>query len=217
MESERAKKLTGEKEGAFIRVHLCLSVVSIRSVGGCGASGGLRAGDFAIGFRAPVAIELPGGAHLVDFVQVQLSNKQLVFIAAGLRDDLPARVAEVALAVELADFPRPLVADAVDGGDEVAVGHRMRGLLELPQIFGEARDGCGRVINNLRSVESQNPRALGEVAVVANIKTHARGTGRKKRVNPNVPRGIKNFSQNRDGRPGDGGFGPFRVMAGRRA
>src|SRR2546425_6509325 len=144
MESERAEKLTGEKEGVFIRVHLCLSVVSIRSVRGCGASGGLRAGDFAIGFRAPVAIELPGGAHLVDFVQVQLSNKQLVFIAAGLRDDLPARVAEVALAVELADFPRPLVADAVDGGDEVAVGHRMRGLLKLPQIFGEARDGCGR-------------------------------------------------------------------------
>src|SRR3989442_7906829 len=193
MESERAKKLTGEKEGAFIRVHLCLAVFSIRSVGGCGASGGLRAGDFAIGFRAPVAIELPGGAHLVDFVQVQLSNKQLVFIAAGLRDNLPARVAEVALAVELADFPRPLVADAVDGGDEVAVGHRMRGLFELPEIFGEARDGRGRVINNLRSVESQNPRALGEVAVAAKINPHSPVTARTKRVTPSSPRGTKYF------------------------
>src|SRR3989449_9478008 len=175
MESERAEKLTGEKEGVFIRVHLCLSVVSIRSVGGCGASGGLRAGDFAIGFRAPIAIELPGGAHLVDFVQVQLSDEQLVFIAAGLRDDLPARVAEVALAVELADFPRPLVPDAVDGGDEIAVGHRVRGLLELPQMFGEARDGCGRVINNLRAVQSQNPRALREMAGGDSIKTDTPG------------------------------------------
>src|SRR3989442_1973766 len=148
----------------------------------CDLSGGLRAGDFAIGFRAPVAIELPGGAHLVDFVQVQLSDEQLVFIAAGLRDDLPARVAEVALAVELADFPRPLVPDAVDGGDEIAVGHRVRGLLELPQIFGEARDGRGRVINNLRAVESQNPRALREMAGVAEINSHERANGRKNRI-----------------------------------
>src|SRR3989442_15075114 len=188
MESERAKKLTGEKEGAFIRVHLCLAVFSIRSVGGCGASGGLRAGDFAIGFRAPVAIELPGGAHLVDSVQVQLSNKQLVFIEAGLRDDLPARVAEVALSVELADFPRPLVADAVDGGDEVAVGHGVRGLFELPEIFGQAGDGCGRVINNLRAVQSQNPRALGEVAGRGRKKTPPRATGGTKREARKAPR-----------------------------
>src|SRR5437879_8790175 len=162
-------------EAALCRVVCC-----------CDLSCGLRAGDFAIGFRAPVAIELPGGAHLVDFVQVQLSNKQLVFIAAGLRDDLPARVAEVALAVELADFPRPLVADAVDGGDEVAVGHGVRGLLELPEIFGQAGDGCGRVINNLRAVQSQNPRALGEVAVVADINYDTRVTGPKDRIAPST-------------------------------
>src|SRR5207245_9953723 len=92
---------------------------------------------------------------------------------------LPPRHSQCARAEELGDYPRPLVADAVDGGDELSVGHGVRGLFELPEIFGQAGDGCGRVINNLRAVQSQNPRALGEVAVVADINSDARVTGRK--------------------------------------
>src|SRR5690349_22747316 len=41
-------------------------------------------------------------------------SDQLVLVAAALRDELPARVNEVRLAVELADVPRRLGADAVE-------------------------------------------------------------------------------------------------------
>ena len=51
-------------------------------------------------------------------------------------EDLAARVAEVGLAVELADLPGALDADAIDGPHEVLVGDRVGRLLELPEIFG---------------------------------------------------------------------------------
>src|SRR5437660_4524653 len=62
-------------------------------------------------------------------------------------------------------------------------------------MFGEARDGCGRVINNLRAVQSQNPRALGEMAVVADINSDTRVTGRKDGIARIARREIKFFPE----------------------
>src|SRR5688572_6622988 len=116
---------------------------------------------------ATVAEELPCVAHLAYLVEVQVGDDEGVLVARRLGDDLAARVAEVALAVELADVPRLLVADAVDGADEVAVGDGVRGLFELPEVFREARDRGRGVEDYLGAVQTQSARALGEVAVVA--------------------------------------------------
>ena len=65
-------------------------------------------GDRAVAFRPAVAEELP---HLTDFrdhVEIEIRDDHFVFIPAGLRDDLAAGIAEVALAVKLADAPRLL-------------------------------------------------------------------------------------------------------------
>ena len=71
----------------------------------CADAGGLRARDFAVGFRAAIAIELPGRAHFLDFIEIEIGDEQFVLVAAGLRDDFAARIAEITLAVKFADFP----------------------------------------------------------------------------------------------------------------
>ena len=92
----------------------------------------------------------------------------------AVREDLPARIAEVALPVELADVPRRLGPDAVDGADEVAVRDRVRRLLELPQVLRQPRDRRRRVEHDLRAVQPELARALGEVAVVADVDADLR-------------------------------------------
>ena len=80
------------------------------------------------------------------------ATTRVVFIARGFGDDLPARVAEVALPVKLSNVPWLFVADAVNRPDEVAVGDGVRRLLKLPEIFGKTRDRGRRIKNNLRAV-----------------------------------------------------------------
>src|SRR5262245_30731657 len=79
----------------------------------------------AIGVGAAIAEELPGPADLLDQIEIERRDQQLVLVLAGARDDLAARIAEVRVAVELADVPRRLAADPVDRADEVAIGHRV--------------------------------------------------------------------------------------------
>src|SRR6185436_16287765 len=117
--------------------------------------------------------KLPGLPHLGYLVEVEVGGEDFVFVAAGLGDDLAARVAEVARAVELADVPGGLHAHAVDSADEVAVGHGVGRLLEFPKVFAQSGDGGGRIENDLRAGESQGPRPLGEVPVVANVDADA--------------------------------------------
>src|SRR5262249_37555060 len=97
-------------------------------------------------------------------------------------DEASARIAEVALPVELADVPRRFGAHAVDRADEVAVGHGVRGLLELPQILGEARDGRRRVEHDLRAVQPEDARAFGEVTVVTDVDADSARGGLKDRI-----------------------------------
>src|SRR4051812_45888985 len=72
-----------------------------------------------VGLRPAVAEELPDVPHLADQVQVQVGDHDVIAVALADREHLPARVAEVALAVELADPPRLLEPRPVDRPDEV--------------------------------------------------------------------------------------------------
>src|SRR6267378_7005732 len=150
-------------------------MVSARSnlVGRLGIFSGASARDFSVGFRAAVAVELPGVADFLNFIEIQLRDEQFILIAAGLLNDFPARVAEIALAVEFADFPGSLRADTVDGRDKISVSNRVRGLLQFPQIFGEAGDGGRRIVDDFRAVEAEDARALREMAVVTDVHTDA--------------------------------------------
>ena len=90
------------------------------------------------------------------------------------REEVPARVDDVRRAVEAADVPRRLGADAVRRRDEVAVRHGVRGLLELPEVLREAGDRRRRVEDDLGAVQAERARALGEVAVVADVDADLR-------------------------------------------
>src|SRR5262249_3470333 len=102
-------------------------------------------------------------------IEVEVGDHQLVLVAARLREDLPARIAEVRLTVELADLPRRFDAYAVDRADEIAVGDGVRRLLELPQILGEPGQRGARIEHDLGAIQSQGARSLGEVAVVTDV------------------------------------------------
>jgi hypothetical protein len=101
----------------------------------------LRAQPGAVGVGAAVAEELPGAADLLDQIEVEVGHHELVLVLAGAARKSAARVDEVRVAVELADVPRRLGADAVDGADVVAVGDGVGRLLDLPQVLGEAGHG----------------------------------------------------------------------------
>src|SRR6266436_4142275 len=154
-------------------------MVSARSnlVGRLGIFRRASAGDFSVGFRTAVAVELPGIADFLDFVEVQFGDKQFILVAAGLLDDLAARSTEIALAVEFADSPGSFGADAVDGGDEIGVGDGVSGLLQFPEIFGKAGDSSGGVVNNFRAVEPEDARTFGEMAVVTDVHADAGEAG----------------------------------------
>src|SRR5262245_28307494 len=96
----------------------------------------LESDQLGIRLGTAIAEELPGVAHFADLIEIEISDHQLVLVAARLREDLTTRITEVRLTVELADLPRFLEAHAIDGADEVAVGHGVRRLLELPQVLG---------------------------------------------------------------------------------
>src|SRR6266704_3110145 len=93
----------------------------------------------AIGFRTTVAEELPGLPDLGDHVEIQVGDQHFIFVAAGLRDDRPPRIAEIALAVKLADVPRFLTADTVNCPHKISVCDRVRWLLQFPQMLRESR------------------------------------------------------------------------------
>src|SRR5918993_762398 len=139
-------------------------------------------GDRPIGFGAPVTVELPGVADLLDQAQIEVSDDELLAVAAANRDDLPAWIAEVALAVKLADVPRCFVADSVDGADEVAIRDRVRRLLQLPEILGESRDRGRWIQHDLRAVQPEDAGAFGKVTVVADVDADASGGGVEHRV-----------------------------------
>src|ERR1041385_6586947 len=98
--------------------------------------------ELSVALGPAIAEELPGVTDLANHVQIQISDHQRVLVSRSLGDNLPARIAKVTLAIEFADVPRQLMADAINRPDKISVGDRMRGLFQLPEIFRETRDGC---------------------------------------------------------------------------
>src|ERR1700746_3480599 len=77
--------------------------------------------------RPAVAVELPQVPDLGQLGHVQVAHQHLVrVVRGGVADQLPARVGEVRLAVEVVVAER-LDADPGDPADERLVGHRRRG------------------------------------------------------------------------------------------
>src|SRR6266702_4187476 len=88
----------------------------------------------AVSLRAPIAVERPLLAHLLDQLHVEVAHDELLRLVRGhVADELPARVHEVAGAVEVV-VPVLLDPDAVDRGHVVLVRDRRRGLLQLPEV-----------------------------------------------------------------------------------
>src|SRR5207249_4477822 len=110
----------------------------------------------------------------LNFIQIQIRNDDFLFIARALRNDLAARRAEITLAIELTDVPRMLASNAVDRADEVTIRHRMGRLLELPEVFTQTGNRSRRIKHNLRSVQTQGPRAFREVTIVADVHADIR-------------------------------------------
>ena len=102
------------------------------------------------------------------------ADDQLVLVLRADGEEVAARIDEVGRAVEPADVPGRLGADAVAARHEVAVGDRVRRLLELPEVLREAGDGGRRVEDDLGAVQAEQPRALREVAVVADVDADRR-------------------------------------------
>src|SRR6185437_5009930 len=119
--------------------------------------------------RATVAEELPRLANFGDAVEIQGGGEDFVPVAGSLGDDLAARVAEVALAVEFADVPGCFAPDAIDGSNEVAVGDGVGRLLEFPEIFAQTGDRCRGIEDDFRAVEAEGARTFGEMTVVAGV------------------------------------------------
>src|SRR5882762_7346225 len=153
--------------------------------------------DFSVGFRAAVTVKLPGIADFLNFIEIQFRDEEFILVAAGLLNDFPARVAEIAFAVEFADLPGMLSADAIDSRDEISVSNRVRRLLEFPKIFGEAGDSSRRVVDDFRAVEAEDSRAFRKVAVVADVHADTGITSLEDRVAGVSRREVKLFPETR--------------------
>src|SRR3954464_1555881 len=100
-----------------------------------GGGGGALCRQRLICLWPAIAEELPDLAHLADHVEVQVRDYDFIFVAAGLRNDFSARIAEITLAVKFADIPWLLPSHAINRAHEVSIGNGMRRLFQLPQIF----------------------------------------------------------------------------------
>src|ERR1035441_10273530 len=132
-----------------------------------GMGSGLYQGLIHVG--AAVAEELPGFADFGNHIEVEVGPEDFVFAARRLGEDAAAGIAEIAGAVEFADIPRGFGAHAVDGADEIAVGHGVRGLLQFPEMLAEAGHGGRWVEDDLGAGQAQGARAFREVAVVTYV------------------------------------------------
>ena len=90
-----------------------LSPFVARLIRGGGAFRSARARDFTVRFWAAVAIELPRVADLLNFIQIQIGDQKLVFIAAGQPSFIPGQQPGVAaLSGGVVSIFSPFIANA---------------------------------------------------------------------------------------------------------
>src|SRR5262249_43856324 len=119
-------------------------------------------------------VKLPVRPNVTDFIQIQVGDYQFVFVFTAFGQDAPVRIAEIRRAEEFADIPRRFGPDAIDRADEISVGHGVRALFQLPKIIGMPFGRRRRNENYLGAVQTQGPRAFGEMPVVADVDADAR-------------------------------------------
>src|SRR5207249_9175949 len=113
-----------------------------------------------IALRSPITEELPRVPHFAYQIEIQIGNDDGILIAGRLSNNLSPGIAEVTLTVKLTDVPGLFMANTIDCTDKISIRHRMRGLLELPEIFRQPGDGRRRIEHNLCSVQSQGASAF---------------------------------------------------------
>src|SRR5215469_1219896 len=91
--------------------------------------------QWPVAVRTAIAEELPDVAYLCNHVQVEIGHHNFILVPAGLGDDLASWIAEVTLAIKLANIPRRLASNSIDRPDKISIRDSMRRLLQLPQIF----------------------------------------------------------------------------------
>ena len=96
--------------------------------------------------------------------------------------NLAARIAKIAGAVEVAVIPRRLHADAVVGADIDAVRNRRRRLLQGPEMVAEPPHGGRGIEDHLGAVHGELAPAFGEVPVVADIDADLAERGLEHRI-----------------------------------
>ena len=102
-------------------------------------------------------------------IEIHLGHHQFVLVLGADGKHVPAGIDEVRRAVEAADVPGRLGADAVAAGHEIAVRDRVRRLFEFPEILRKAGDRGRRVEDDLRAVQAKQPGAFWEMTVVADV------------------------------------------------
>ena len=117
---------------------------------------------------------MPGVAHFADLVHIEVGYDEFVLIAASFGDDLSARIAKIALAVELTDVPRRLCTYAIDRADKISVRYRVSRLFELPKVLRKTGDRRRRIENYLRAIQAEASRTFGKVPVVTDINADPR-------------------------------------------
>src|SRR5690349_19534561 len=157
-------------------------VLTALSPGSLALAGGSWLYQRLVLVRAAVAVELPLVPDLGQLVHVEVADHYLVGVVGGrVAHQLAARVDEVGLAVEVV-VAQVLDADPVDRADEVLVGHRGGGLLEPPQVLGQAAAGSRRVEHDRGPGQAERSPALGEVPVVADVHADPARRGVEDRV-----------------------------------
>src|SRR5512144_2935814 len=138
--------------------------------------------DRLVRVRPAVAVERPPVADLADLAQVELADDQLRLVrVAHVADELALRVDEVALPVEVV-VVEGLDPHAVDRPHVVHVRDRGGGLLEPPDVLAQAAVRGRGVEHDLSAVQAEDPPALREVTVVADVHADLADRGLEHRV-----------------------------------
>src|SRR5437773_993570 len=132
---------------------------------------GLLLHQVTVRFGAPVAEELPDVPHFLDLVEIQIRDDHFLLVAGSFGDDLSARRAEIALAVEFANVPRMLASDAIDRADKISVRDGVSRLLQLPEVFTQTCNRCRGIEHDFGSVQTKGPRAFRKVTIVTDVNT----------------------------------------------
>ena len=124
-----------------------------------------------------IEIEMPGVPNFLNDIEVEVAHDQLLIVgAAQFSDELPLRIAEVALAVKVV-IAMFLDADAIDGADIISIEDGVRSLLNAPKMLAQSARGRRRDEDHLGAVQAEGARAFREMPVMADINTDLADSG----------------------------------------